>query len=97
MCSNLLRAESLRLEGKLDAAIQAVGEARAIADVWFGHLELARVYEAGKDAARAEAELKVCVARKGEGALASFNPSRTSLRYLAEADARLARIEARRP
>ena len=66
--AKLLGAEEARLAKKPDEAIATIREALALDDHWYGRYMLARsLFDAGK-LADAEEALRVCVARRGEGA-----------------------------
>ena len=78
----IVQAEILRSSGRLVDAVDALGAAQKLADVWLGRYALGVVnVEAGRYAA-ALGELDQCVKRQGE-ATAIFLDDVPSLRYLA--------------
>jgi tetratricopeptide (TPR) repeat protein len=93
LMAKLLDGEILRAQKKYEEAVKAFGEAQAMNDTWMVHLELARVYQEAGDLGRARVELTALANRRGAGAFAHVNSSRPTLRYVAQAAARLAQLE----
>jgi tetratricopeptide (TPR) repeat protein len=86
----VLEAEASRLAGKPRQAVtllEGAGEAR---DTWLGRLALARAKLDAGDGAGAEQELRACLARRGEGALALGEDAPTA-RYVPPVTYHLAR------
>jgi eukaryotic-like serine/threonine-protein kinase len=70
MYGKLLEADALRADGKERDALVRIEEAQRISDSWLGHLSLARAHLDLGEYADAEREVRVCIARRGEGVLA---------------------------
>jgi serine/threonine protein kinase/Flp pilus assembly protein TadD len=90
--ARLFAADLLRARGDQPAALRTLQDAQRTADAWVVHLELARTHLELGDVARARDELLVCMARRGEGALATGMYDVPTLRYVREASDLLASL-----
>jgi hypothetical protein len=81
MYAKILEADALRAEGKAREGLAKLDLAQHISDSWLGHLSLARAHLDLDENADAEREIRVCIARRGEGALA-FDSDAPSARFV---------------
>jgi eukaryotic-like serine/threonine-protein kinase len=95
MWSKLIEAEALLAQGKAHDAMDRIEEAQRVVDSWPGHASLARAHRATLDLAQAESELRICLARQGEGALA-FGPNAPSVRMVSGLRSRATELVQRR-
>jgi tetratricopeptide (TPR) repeat protein len=92
--AKLLQGLTLRAEGRARESLAPLEEAKASVDSWPVHLELAESYLALGDRAAADKELRICLERKGEGALITMVYDLPTLRYVRAAEDLLARTSA---
>ncbi|MEL7187740.1 MAG: tetratricopeptide repeat protein, partial [Pseudomonadota bacterium] len=81
-----LRAQMASAQGDSEAAIHAANKAVDLADLWLIRLIRANVFLQADQLAEAEADLRVCQQREGEG-MAVFLNDRPSLRALRKLEA----------
>ncbi len=90
--ANAIRAQLALVQGRTSASIDYANAAIGLADLWYVRFMRARILlEAGR-AAEAQADLRVCQQRIGEG-LSVFLNDRPSLRRIGELEAAIAAIE----
>jgi len=92
LVARLFAADMLRSGHDLAGALEALRDVPGVVDAWMVHLERARIYLALGDVGKARSELGICVARRGEGALA-YSLVFPTLRYVREATDLLASLD----
>ncbi len=78
----ILLAEIALDEKKITEAVDQLGKAKELADLWLGHFDLGVAYVQAGGWAEAQPEFEACLKRRGE-ATALFFDERPTIRYLA--------------